>query len=44
MECNLEKQASIIYNIRDLKLKRVPWLYDLTGFLYHLTTLKDKEI
>jgi hypothetical protein len=44
MECDLKEQASIVHNIGDLRLERVPWLYDLTGFLYHLTTLKDEEI
>jgi hypothetical protein len=44
MECDLEEQASIVHDIGDSRSERVPWLYDLTGFPYHLTTLKDEEI
>jgi len=44
MKCDLKEQAIIIQDIGDSRSKRVPWLHDLTGFLYHMTTLKDEEI
>ncbi|KAF4611388.1 hypothetical protein G7Y89_g15625 [Cudoniella acicularis] len=44
MKCDIEEQATIVQDIRDLRSERVPWLHDLTGFLYHITTLKDEEI
>ena len=40
---DIKKQASIIYDFRDSRLERVPWL-EIIGFLYHVTMLKDKEI
>ena len=40
---DIKEQASIIYNFKDSRLKRVPWL-EIIGFLYHVTILKDKEI
>ncbi|PMD57726.1 uncharacterized protein K444DRAFT_533434, partial [Hyaloscypha bicolor E] len=44
MKCDLEKQVTIVQDIRDSRSERVPWLYDITGFPYYLTTLKDEEI
>jgi hypothetical protein len=44
MKYDLEKQVTIVQDIRDLRSERVPWLHDVTGFPYHLTTLKDEEI
>ena len=40
---DIKEQANIVYNFRDSRLKRVPWL-EIIGFLYHVTILKDKEI
>jgi hypothetical protein len=40
---DIKEQASIVHNFRDSRSERVPWL-KLTAFLYHITTLKDKEI
>ena len=40
---DIKEQASIVYNFRDSRSERVPWL-KITGFLYHMTILKDKEI
>jgi hypothetical protein len=40
---DIKEQASIIYNFKDSKSKRVLWL-KLTAFLYHITTLKNKKI
>jgi len=44
VKCDLKEQATVVQGIRDSRSERVPWLYDLMGFLYHLTILKDKEI
>jgi hypothetical protein len=44
VKCDLKEQATIVQGIRDSRSERVPWLYDVTGFLYHNTTLKDEEI
>ncbi|KAE9362530.1 hypothetical protein N431DRAFT_475920 [Stipitochalara longipes BDJ] len=44
VKCDLEEQATIVQDIGDSRSERVPWLHDLTGFPYHLTTLKDEEI
>ncbi|KAH8645526.1 hypothetical protein BGZ60DRAFT_392747, partial [Tricladium varicosporioides] len=44
IKIDLEDQASIIYNIRDSRSDRTPWLYDLIGFLYYISILKDEEI
>ena len=44
VKVDIKEQASIVYNIRDSRLERVPWLYNVTGFPSHLATLKDKEI
>ncbi|PQE16365.1 telomere-associated recQ-like helicase protein [Rutstroemia sp. NJR-2017a BVV2] len=44
MKCDLEEQAAVVQDIGDSRSERVPWLHDLTGFPYHLTTLKDEEI
>ena len=44
IKVNIKEQASIIYNIRDLRLEKVLQLYNITGFLYYNTTLKDEEI
>jgi hypothetical protein len=44
VKCDLEKQVTIVQDIRDSRSERVPWLHDVTGFPYHLTTLKDEEI
>jgi hypothetical protein len=44
MKCDLEEQATIIQDIRDSRSERVLWLYDVTGFPYHNTMLKDEEI
>jgi hypothetical protein len=41
---NLEEQVTIVQDIRDSRSERVLWLYNMTGFLYHNTMLKDKEI
>ena len=41
---DLEEQVTIVQDIGDSRSERVPWLYDLTGFPYYLTMLKDKEI
>jgi hypothetical protein len=41
---DLEEQASIVHDIGDSRSERVPWLHDVTGFPYHLATLKDEEI
>jgi hypothetical protein len=40
---HIKEQVSIVYNFKDSRSKRVPWL-KLTAFLYHITTLKDEEI
>jgi hypothetical protein len=40
---DIEEQASIVYDFRDSRSKRVLWL-KLTAFLYHIITLKNKEI
>ena len=44
VKCDLEEQTTIVQDIRDSRSERVLQLYDLTGFLYHLTTLKDEDI
>jgi len=44
VKVDIEEQASIVYNISDSRLERVPWLYDLTGFPYHMPNLKGEEI
>ncbi|KAE8445096.1 hypothetical protein EG329_013811 [Mollisiaceae sp. DMI_Dod_QoI] len=44
VKCDLEEQATVVQDIGDSRSERVPWLHDLTGFPYHLTTLKDEEI
>jgi hypothetical protein len=44
VKCDIKEQATIVQDIGDSRSERVPWLHDLTGFPYHLTTLKDKEI
>jgi Lhr-like helicase len=44
VKCDLKEQATIVQDIGDSRSERVPWLHDLTGFPYHLTTLKDEEI
>jgi len=44
MKCDLKEQVTIVQDIRDSRLERVPWLHDLTGFPYHIPTLKDEEI
>jgi hypothetical protein len=44
VKCDLEEQATVVQGIGDSRLERVPWLHDVTGFLYHNTTLKDEEI
>jgi hypothetical protein len=41
---DIKEQASIVYNIGDSRLERVLWLYNLTGFLYHMSNLKGEEI
>ena len=40
---DIEEQASIVHDFGDSRSERVPWL-EITGFLYHLSTLQDKEI
>ena len=44
MKYDLKEQVTIVQDIRDLRSERVLQLYDLIGFLYYLTILKDKEI
>ena len=44
MKCDLEEKATVVQDIGDPRSKRAQWLHDLTGFLHHLTTLKDEEI
>ncbi|KAE8448571.1 hypothetical protein EG329_008996 [Mollisiaceae sp. DMI_Dod_QoI] len=44
VKCDFEEQIIVVQDIGDLKSERVLWLHDLTGFPYHLTTLKDEEI
>jgi Lhr-like helicase len=44
VKCDLEEQATVVQDIGDSRSERVPWLHDLTGFPYHMTTLKDEEI
>ena len=44
MKCDLDKQVTIVQNIGDSRSERVPWLYNITGFPYHNTILKDEEI
>ena len=44
VKCDLEEQATTVQDIGDSRSERVPWLHDLTGFPYHMTTLKDEEI
>ena len=44
MKYNLKEQVIIVQDIRDLRLERVLQLYNVMGFLYYLTILKDKEI
>ena len=44
VKVDIEEQANIVHDIGDSRSERVPWLHDLTGFPYHLTTLKDEEI
>ena len=39
MKRDFEEQVIIVPDIKDLRSKKVLWLYDLTGFLYHLITL-----
>ena len=41
---DIKEQASIVYNIRASRSERVPWLHNLTRFLYYMSILKDKEI
>jgi hypothetical protein len=41
---DLKEQATIVQDIGDSRSERVLWLYNVTGFLSHLTTLKDEEI
>ena len=40
---DIEQQASIVHDFRDSRSERVPWL-EMTGFPFHMTTLKDEEI
>ena len=40
---DIEEQASIVHDFGDSRSERVPWL-EMTGFLYHVTMLKDEEI
>ena len=40
---DIEEQASIVYDFGDSRSERVPWL-EMTGFPFHMTTLKDEEI
>jgi hypothetical protein len=40
---DIKEQASIVYNFRDSRLEKIPWL-KLTAFLYYIITLKNKEI
>ena len=44
VKCDLEEQVTIVQGIGDSRSERVPWLYNVTGFPYHNTTLKDEEI
>jgi hypothetical protein len=44
MKCDLEEQVTVVQDIGDSRSERVPWLYDVTGFPYYMTTLKDEEI
>jgi Lhr-like helicase len=44
VKIDLEDQAGIVYDIGDSRSDRTPWLHDLTGFPYHMSTLKDEEI
>lgn len=44
VKCDLEEQATVVQDIGDSRSERVPWLHDVTGFPYHMTTLKDEEI
>jgi hypothetical protein len=44
VKVDIEEQASIVHDIGDSRAERVLWLYNVTGFPYHLTVLKDEEI
>jgi hypothetical protein len=44
VKVDIKGQASVVYNIGDSRSERVPWLYNLTGFPYHIPHLKGKEI
>jgi hypothetical protein len=44
VKVDIKEQASIVYNIRDSRSERVPWLHNLTGFPYHMPNLKGEEI
>lgn len=41
---DVEEQATIVQNIGDSRSERVPWLHDMTGFLFLLTNLQDDQI
>lgn len=41
--CDLEEQASVVYDFGDSRSERVPWL-EQTEFPSHLARLKDEEI
>lgn len=44
VKVDLKEQARIVHDIGDSRSEQVPWLHDLTGFLYHMPNLKDEEI
>ena len=44
VKVDIEEQASIVHDVGDSRSERVPWLHDLTGFPYHMYTLKDEGI
>ena len=39
MKRDFKKQVIIVPDIKNSRSKKVPWLYNLTGFLYYLTIL-----
>ena len=44
VKCDLEEQVTVVQDIGDSRSERVLWLYDIMGFLYYMTMLKDEEI